>query len=166
MKKWKAEPDKSILKDQHDFLQKFFKKSSKKGEFSEQIPKVEQIDSTKLVILIAEDDPTNYMYLEIILKKIVKRIDHAMNGQEAVDLASKNPYDLVLMDLDMPVMNGIIATKEIKQRFPDLPIIAQTAFTSQNDQDKAIEAGCDDFIKKPFKKADLIEMINKLMISK
>ena len=62
MKKWKAEPEKSILKDQHDFLQKFFT-SSKKGEFSEQLPEVEQIDLTKLVILIAEDDPTNYMYL-------------------------------------------------------------------------------------------------------
>jgi len=160
-----AEPEKSILKDQHDFLQKFFT-SSKKGEFSEQLPKVEQIDSTKLVILIAEDDPTNYMYLEIILKKIVKRIDHAMNGQEAVDLASKKPYDLVLMDLDMPIMNGIIATQKIKQQFPDLPIIAQTAYTTQNDQDKAFEAGCDDFIKKPFKKGDLIEIINRTLKKK
>lgn len=101
------------------------------------------------------------MYLEIILKTIVKRIDHAINGQEAVDLASKTTYDLVLMDLDMPIMNGIIATQKIKQRFPDLPIIVQTAYTTQNDQDKAIEAGCDDFIKKPFKRGDLIKLINR-----
>jgi len=165
MKKWEAEPEKSKSKDQQKFLLDFFT-SFKKGEFSEQLPEVEQIDLTKLVILIAEDDPINYMYLEIILKKIVKRIDHAINGQEAVDLASKTPYDLVLMDLDMPIMNGIIATQKIKQRFPDLSIIVQTAYTAQNDQDKAFEAGCDDFIKKPFKKGDLLEMINKLMISK
>ena len=121
---------------------------------------------TKFVILIAEDDPINYMFLKIILKNIVKRIDHAINGKEAVDLASKNPYDLVLMDLEMPVMNGIIATQKIKQRFPDLPIIVQTAFIAQNDKDQALEAGCDDFIGKPFNKDDLLEMINKLMISK
>ena len=130
------------------------------------LPEVEQIDLTNFVILIAEDDPINYMYLEIILKTMVKRIDHAKNGEKAVDLASKNPYDLVLMDLEMPIMNGIRATQKIKQQFPDLPIIAQTAFTDQNDKDQAFEAGCDDYIMKPFKKGDLLKIINKLMISK
>jgi len=119
-----------------------------------------------LVILITEDDLTNYMYLEIILKKVVKRTDHAINGQEAVDLVMQNEYDLVLMDLNMPVMDGYEATKQIKQRFPDLPIIVQTAHVLLEEQDMAFKAGCDDLIAKPINKFALLNKINEQMSKK
>jgi len=95
----------------------------------------------------------------------VKRIDHAINGKEAVELASKNCYDLILMDLEMPIMDGFEASQKIKQQFPNLLIIAQTALIYE-DKERALESGCDDFISKPFYKDDLLKIINKLIISK
>jgi two-component system sensor histidine kinase EvgS len=89
-----------------------------------------------------------------------------MNGKEAVELASQNCYDLILMDLKMPIMDGFVATQKIKQQSPNLPIIAQTAYARSEDKERALESGCDDFISKPFNKADLLIIIDKLMISK
>ena len=114
-----------------------------------------------LTILIAEDEPVSYKYIEILLKDKVKRIDHTTNGKEAVELALKNSYNLILMDLKMPVMGGIEASKILKQQFPDIPIIAQTAYSSPEEKESALKAGCADFLTKPFKKRELIEMINK-----
>jgi len=112
-------------------------------------------------ILIAEDEQISYQYLEILLKDKVKRIDQATNGKEAVELALKNSYNLILMDLKMPVMDGIEATKILKQQFPDIPIIAQTAYSSPEEKESALKAGCADFLSKPIKKKELIEMINR-----
>ncbi|MCK9638570.1 MAG: response regulator [Prolixibacteraceae bacterium] len=114
-----------------------------------------------LTILIAEDEPVSYKYIEILLKDKVKRIDHTTNGKEAVELALKNSYNLILMDLKMPVMGGIEASKILKQQFPDIPIIAQTAYSTPEEKESALKAGCADFLTKPFKKRELIEMINK-----
>ncbi len=141
-------------------------KKIKKEYNKEVLPQTKQNNLRELNILVAEDELVNYQYIEIILKDIVKRIDRAMNGKEAVELASKNCYDLILMDLKMPIMDGFVASQKIKQQFPDLPIIAQTAYVRSNDKERALESGCDDFIGKPFNKDDLLEMINKLMISK
>jgi len=112
-------------------------------------------------ILIAEDEPVNYQYLEILLKGKVKNVDHALNGREAVKMVSENNYNLILMDMKMPVMGGIEATKILKQKFPGIPIIAQTAFTLTEERVNAMQAGCDDFLSKPIKKEDLMEIINK-----
>lgn len=114
-----------------------------------------------LTILIVEDEPFNYLYLEAILKEIVHRIDLANNGQEAVELISQNKYNLILMDLKMPVMNGIEATKIIKERSPGIPIIAQTAYSLPEEKQAALMAGCDDFISKPIKKDALLKVISK-----
>jgi CheY-like chemotaxis protein len=118
-------------------------------------------ETKDLVVLIAEDEPINFQYLSALLKGNVSRIDHAENGKEAVELASRNIYDLVLMDIKMPVMGGIEATKLLKKRYPDLLIIAQTAYTLPEEKESALDAGCVDFISKPISKAILMEMIHK-----
>jgi CheY-like chemotaxis protein len=125
------------------------------------LPQTDHRSWTDFTILIVEDEHINYQYLEIILKDKVKKIDRAMNGKEAVELASNNNYDFILMDLKLPEMDGIEATRIIKQQFPDLPVIVQTAHALPDEKARALSAGCDKFISKPFKKADLIEIINQ-----
>ena len=116
---------------------------------------------SKFSILIADDEPINSQYLEAILKGIFKRIDHARNGMEAVEMVSINKYDLILMDLKMPVMGGIEAAKIIREKFPEIPIIAQTAYTLPEEKELAYASGCTDFISKPIRKEVLMKIINK-----
>ena len=123
----------------------------------------EQKQLKDFTILVAEDERVSYQYIEILLKDKVKRIDRATNGKEAVELALKNSYNLILMDLKMPVMSGIEAAKILKQQFPDIPIIAQTAYSMPEEKESALKAGCADFLTKPIKKRELIEMINRYM---
>ena len=118
-------------------------------------------DWKDLVFLITEDEPNNYYYLEILLKERVKRLDHAKNGKEAVDLAAINHYDMVLMDLKMPIMGGVEAVGILKKQFPDMPIIAQTAYSMLDEREIALKAGCDDYIAKPIRRDDLLEIIQK-----
>ena len=88
----------------------------------------------------------------------------AENGLAALQLAENHPeINLVLMDINMPVMNGYDATSRIKQLRPELPVIAQTALTTHEEREMAKKAGCDGFIAKPIKKNELLEMINKLL---
>ena len=103
-------------------------------------------------LLIVEDEEINYIYLETLIEKIKLKcnIFHAKNGLEAVNICKENKeIDLVLMDLKMPIMNGYDATKRIKEFSPNLPIIAQTAYSTKQDKIKAYNYGCDDFISKP-----------------
>ena len=99
-------------------------------------------------ILIAEDNDSNFILMTYILKKYYQ-FERAKNGQEAVEMAEKNTYDIVLMDIKMPIMDGLEATKAIKEKFPDLPIIALTANAFDSDRQLALEAGCNDFLSKP-----------------
>lgn len=99
-------------------------------------------------ILIAEDNDSNYILMTYILKKYYQ-FERAKNGQEAVEMVEKNDYDLVLMDIKMPIMDGLEATKAIKEKHPDLPIIALTANAFDSDRTLAMEAGCNDFLSKP-----------------
>ena len=111
------------------------------------------------LILIAEDDDSSYSYEEILLRKESK-ILRAYNGQEAVDLCKIHPnITLVLMDIKMPVMNGIEATHIIKSFRNNLPIIAVTAHAQSSDEFKIKEAGCDDYISKPINKTKLLSLI-------
>ena len=90
---------------------------------------------------------------------------HASNGNEAVEICKNNKQiNLVLMDLKMPVMDGFEATKIIKGLRPDLPIIAQTAYSTESDKEKALACGCNDFISKPFKKEELLNLIREHMV--
>ncbi len=114
------------------------------------------------IILIVEDEEVNYLYLLEILKDTGTILLYANNGKEAIDLCATHPeIDIVLMDIKLPVVNGYDATREIKKHRPDLPIIAQTAYALNGDQEKAFKAGCNDYIAKPVKKETLIYKINK-----
>jgi len=115
-------------------------------------------------ILIVEDVESNFLYLNAVLSKIKARILWAKNGREAVDIfRNEKQIDLILMDLQMPEMNGYEATKIIKQENPDIPIIAQTAFAMSDDREKALEAGCDDYLAKPIKSKDLLNTVEKYL---
>lgn len=112
-------------------------------------------------ILIAEDVESNYLYLSAVLSKIQAKVFWAKNGKEAVDIFNGEEIDLILMDLQMPEMNGYEATKIIKKTDPKLPIIAQTAFAMSDDREKALDAGCDDYLAKPIKSKDLLNIVGK-----
>ena len=113
-------------------------------------------------ILIAEDNDSNYILMSYILKKNYQ-YERAKNGQEAVELADKNAYDLVLMDIKMPVMDGLQATAAIKEKHPDLPIVALTANAFDSDRQLVEEAGCIDFLAKPVSSDACIETIKRLI---
>ena len=119
----------------------------------------------EFIILIAEDEEINYLFLEIILKEEMKlncNILHAKDGSEAVKICKNNPkIDFVLMDIKMPKMNGFEATKQIRILNPKLPIIALTAYSTLEDKEKAIDAGCIDFVSKPINNKKLINKIKQ-----
>ena len=115
-----------------------------------------------LKILIAEDDETSEILITINVGKFSKEILKARNGFEAVEVCRNNPdTDLILMDIQLPVMNGHEATRQIRQFNKDVVIIAQTAFGLSGDREKAIEAGCNDYISKPINKEKLLSTIQK-----
>jgi len=115
-----------------------------------------------LKILIAEDDETSEKLITIIVNKLINEVIKARTGNAAVEICRKNPeIDLILMDIQMPDMNGYEATRQIRQFNKDVVIIAQTAFGLSGDREKAIEAGCNDYIAKPINKAELLSLVQK-----
>ena len=123
-----------------------------------------KIDLTGITILVVEDVDTNYFYISALLEKLNAEIIRAINGSKAVEICRNNPsVRLVLMDIDLPVMNGYEATKAIKQIRPELPVLAQTAFAMSGEKERCLEAGCDDYLAKPIRKDDLIRVISKLI---
>lgn len=124
----------------------------------------------KYKILIAEDEEINYFFLETLINDVIELkcdIFHAKNGKEAVDLCHKiENLGLILMDIKMPVMNGIDALKIIRKSKPYLPIVAQTAYSSADDKDNAMRIGFSDFISKPIDEDLLMMVFNKFLIIK
>ncbi len=119
---------------------------------------VEEIDWSAKTILVVEDMEINYKLLQVILDKTKATVLWAKNGREAVDLVVKHPeIDIVLMDIIMPEMDGIEATKEIRKFKPDLPIIAQSAYSFEHDDRALKETGFNGFITKPIWHYDLIQ---------
>jgi CheY-like chemotaxis protein len=115
-----------------------------------------------LKILIAEDDAESAILLTMIIQKFNKEAFKARTGLEAVDICRKNPdIDLILMDIQMPEMDGYEATRQIRKFNHSVVIIAQTAFALSGDKELALEAGCNDYISKPIKRKLLMETINK-----
>ena len=113
-------------------------------------------------ILVAEDDEYSYVYLETILAREGANLIRCINGEETVNTLKEQPgIDLVLMDIKMPVMDGLEATRLIREFNPHIPIIAQTAFAIAGDQKRALDAGCNDYISKPIRKDDLDALIKK-----
>jgi PAS domain S-box-containing protein len=117
-------------------------------------------EARKLKILLAEDDETSDLLLSISLDKISSEILHAKTGAEAVDLCRHHPdIDLIMMDIKMPEINGYEAARQIREFNKDIIIIVQTAFGLASERQKAIEAGCNDYLLKPISMKDLTEAI-------
>lgn len=118
-------------------------------------------------ILIAEDEEVNFLFIEILLTEKINipcNILHAKNGVEAIEKCKNNVVDFVLMDINMPIMDGHEATKNIKKEFPNLPIVAQTAYSTREDKETALKAGCDDFITKPIDLNELNSVLFKYLV--
>lgn len=119
-------------------------------------------DWSKKSILIADDELHNYIILEKAMKKTNIKIFHAENGEQAVKIFKENPYiDVILMDIRMPEMGGLEATKYIRTVNRNIPIIAFTAYALSDDEAIALEFGCDDYISKPVRPEFLLKKINE-----
>ena len=111
-------------------------------------------------ILVAEDIQSNYQLVSALLRKRFNLV-HAANGQEAIEILHKRHIDLLLMDMKMPVMDGLTATAEIRKFNTELPIIALTAHVFENDRLTAMDAGCNEYLVKPIDRAKLMAVLKK-----
>ena len=118
-------------------------------------------------ILLVEDNPINQKIVLMSLASKVKNIDTAINGKEALDLFGKSNYDLILMDVQLPIMDGITAVRKIRELEASTsrhtPIVAITANAMIGDKEKCLSAGMDDYLSKPFNPGRMISMIEKLI---
>lgn len=116
-------------------------------------------------LLLAEDDYANAEYVKLVVRHQDIYVIHAKNGAEAVDMFKNNPLvDIVLMDIKMPVMDGYEATREIRKLNNEIPVIALTAFALDGDREKAINAGCTDYLTKPVGKDMLLSVIGSYLV--
>lgn len=138
-------------------LEQIEKQTSKSSILVQSIP-------TNFTILIAEDIDFNYELLQAILKSRCKII-RAHNGIEAIDLFTSENPDIILMDLKMPDLDGLEATRIIRKISPSIPIIALTAFAYDSDKEEAIKAGCNDFLTKPVEAIKLKAIIQEYISS-
>jgi PAS domain S-box-containing protein len=125
-----------------------------------------QTDSTwqNKTILVVEDDEASVLYLKVFLEKHGANVLSTDNGKSAVELVKAYPQiDLVLMDIQMPVMDGYAATREIKKIRTDLPVVAQTAYAMLDDKERVMASGFDDYISKPLKRESLIAVLCKFL---
>lgn len=128
----------------------------------EQTQSNNSIPNLQRTILIAEDEYSNFIYLEELLSDYSFKILHAHNGREAIDLLKHNTHvDMILMDIKMPLMNGLEATAEIRKFNSNIPIVAQTAYAMADDNKKAIAAGCNEYLTKPLSMLSLAKIFDK-----
>lgn len=112
-------------------------------------------------VLVAEDNDSNFILMGYLLKKHYE-IVRAVNGRDAINKVDElGDIDIVLMDIKMPEMDGLEATKILKEKYPSLPIIALTANAFSSDREEAFAAGCDDFLSKPVNSELCIETMEK-----
>ncbi|HOP05330.1 MAG TPA: response regulator [Tenuifilaceae bacterium] len=115
-------------------------------------------------MLVAEDEEANYIYVSELLSDSGVKVIRAFNGAEAVEHVRSNPkISLILMDVKMPVMNGLEATTIIKNMRKDLPVIALTAYAMVGDREKCLQAGCDSYIAKPIFGEELLREIENFL---
>jgi CheY-like chemotaxis protein len=117
------------------------------------------------VILVADDDPISHRMLEYMLGRLGHTVLRAMNGQEALDQLDATSADLLILDLAMPVMDGVSALRKLRadQRFRDLPVIMLTASGLERDARTARAEGASDFLTKPFRSQELVEKLDELL---
>lgn len=113
-------------------------------------------------ILIAEDDHSNYYFLMESLKDTGAEILWSKDGEETMEMFREHKdLDVVLMDINMPLMNGYECTRQIKDERPDLPVIAQTAYAMSGEREISRKAGCDDYLSKPIKVSELLDTLSR-----
>ncbi|MHC4288655.1 MAG: response regulator [Planctomycetota bacterium] len=117
-------------------------------------------------ILVAEDTPTNQMLIELLLKRMGLQVTIAEDGNQALQKVLTKTFDLILMDMQMPHMNGYDATKELRKKGFTTPIVALTANAMKGDDKKCLEVGCDEYLSKPIDRRELLEVIGKYLPSK
>jgi PAS domain S-box-containing protein len=114
-------------------------------------------------ILLVEDGADNQRLLRMQLSGAGGSVVSALNGQIAVDLATSQPFDLILMDMQMPVLDGYHATRELRRRGVTIPIIALTAYAMAEDRDKCVASGCDGYLSKPVDEETLLSTVNQYL---
>ncbi len=117
-------------------------------------------------ILVAEDIESNFLYINEVLKKVNANVTWSQDGIEAVEKFQDKHFDLVLMDIQLPKINGYQATREIKKKNPSVPVVAQSAYAFRDESDKMAEAGCDAFISKPYTEEELLAILKKNLSQK
>lgn len=129
----------------------------------QELQKPQEPEASKApTILIAEDTDSNYILVKAILGKLY-RLERAKDGMEAVTMFEELHPELILMDMKMPNLGGLDATKIIRELSPKTPIIALTAYAYEHDKQAAIDAGCNDFLTKPYTQEVLKQMIKKYL---
>lgn len=118
------------------------------------------VDLNNKDILVVEDDEMNFLYLSQIFKLTKGNITRAKTGRQALEYAHQKKYDLILMDIQLPDMNGNMVTRQIREFDHDTPIIAQTASRTPDETDESIEAGCSEILIKPFTIDDFSRIIS------
>jgi two-component system, cell cycle response regulator DivK len=138
-----------------------FKKSN---ILSKNTPHIVIQSEKQITLMMADDDDFYFYFIETILTSLNYKIIRAKDGQEAINLLQTNhDVKLILMDIQMPVMDGFDATKEIRKINTEIPIIAQTSFNINGIKRKAINAGCNEFLTKPTGPEVLTKMISKYL---
>jgi len=128
---------------------------------SDNTPRTMDTAEKLIKILIAEDNVLNQKIIEILIKRMGWNYTLVADGVEAVEECMKGDYDVILMDIDMPQMNGWEATIEIRRKKKSIPIIALTAYSEESFRKKSFEAGMDYFLSKPYNKEEIYETIRK-----
>jgi len=111
------------------------------------------------VVLVAEDEEINYLFLEEVLRRTGAKVLWAKNGNEAIEKYREHKVDLILMDLKMPEMNGYEAMNQIRDSKGKTKIIAQTAFAMSGEREEILESGFDGYISKPIRIAELLKLL-------
>ena len=120
-------------------------------------------DFTGKVVLVVEDNEISYKLIFAVLSQVKVFVVHATNGRQAIEMCGSNDsFDLVLMDMQMPEVNGLEATKKIKLINPNLPVVATTANTFDEDEVACRKAGCDAFLTKPLQFRKLFELMQSI----
>lgn len=116
-------------------------------------------------VMIVEDNPQNMKLIEMLLRAKSYVLLKARDGEEALDVATREKPDLIVMDMQLPKMSGIEVTKRLRQMpvFSQIPIIALTAYAMRGDKERFLEAGCDAYISKPINTRELPEIIDQML---
>ena len=120
----------------------------------------------KQKVLIVEDNPLNMRLIEMVLKSNSYTLLKATDGEEALDIATREQPDLVLMDIRLPTVSGLEVARRLKENpaFSHIPIIALTAHAMKGDKEKAIEAGCDSYLSKPINTRELPRLVADMLL--